>query len=143
MSLHSQNEPKTYAEASKFDYWNKAMEVELSALEQTGTWKIVDLPDHIKPICCRWIYKVKYNVDGSVERYIARLVAKGYTQIKGLDYFDTYSHVAKMTTIRLVIALASIHNWHLHQLDVNNAFLHGELQEDVYMMLPPGHFYKT
>jgi hypothetical protein len=138
MSLHSHTEPKTYAEASKHECWNKAMQVELSALEQTGTWQIVDLPDHIKPIGCRWIYKIKYHADGSVERYKARLVAKGYTQIEGLDYFDTYSPVAKMTTIRLVIALASIHNWHLHQLDVNNAFLHGELQEDVYMMLPPG-----
>jgi len=71
MSLHFHTELKTYAEASKHDCWNKAMQVELSALETTGTWKIVDLPDHIKPIGCRWIYKVKHNNDGLVERYKA------------------------------------------------------------------------
>jgi len=114
------------------------MQVELSDLEATGTWKLVDKPDHVKPIGCRWIYKVKYHADGSIERYKARLVTRGYNQIEGLDYFDTYSPVAKMTTVRLVLALASINHWNLHQLDVNNAFLHGELQEDVYMILPPG-----
>jgi hypothetical protein len=111
---------------------------ELQALEKTGTWKLVDLPPNVKPIGCRWIYKVKFHADGTVERYKARLVAKGYNQIKGLDYFDTYSPVAKLTTVRLVIALSSIHNWHLHQLDVSTAFLHGDLQEDVYMVIPPG-----
>jgi len=110
MSLHSHTEPKTYAEASKFDCWNQAMQTKLSALETTSTWKIVDLPYQIKPIGSKWIYKVKHNVDGSVERYKAILVAKGYTQIEGPDYFYTYSPVAKMTTIRLVIALTSIHN---------------------------------
>jgi hypothetical protein len=65
------------------------MQTELSALETTGIWEIVDLPDHIKPIGCRWIIKIKHNVDGSIERYKTRLVAKGYTQIEGLDYFDT------------------------------------------------------
>jgi hypothetical protein len=141
MSIVSHTEPKTYDEASKFDCWNQAMKVELEALEKMGTWILVDLPPNVKPIGCRWVYKIKYHADGTIERYKARLVAKGYNQIEGLDYFDTYSPVAKLTTVRTVIALASINHWIIHQLDVNNAFLHGELQEDVYMLVPPGVTY--
>ncbi|MCI23370.1 retrovirus-related Pol polyprotein from transposon TNT 1-94, partial [Trifolium medium] len=114
------------------------MQSELSALERTGTWKLVDIPPNVTPIGCRWVYKVKLHADGTVERYKARLVAKGYNQIEGLDYFETYSPVAKVTSVRLIIALASINHWFLHQLDVNNAFLHGDLKEDVYMVIPPG-----
>ncbi|PNY05485.1 retrovirus-related Pol polyprotein from transposon TNT 1-94 [Trifolium pratense] len=114
------------------------MQVELQALEATGTWILVDLPHHVKPIGCRWVYKVKHHADGTVERYKARLVAKGFNQIEGLDYFDTFSPVAKLTTVRMVIALATVHNWFLHQLGVTNAFLHGDLQEDVHMTPPPG-----
>jgi len=138
LSLHTHNEPKTYVEANKHECWQKAMQVELQALEQTGTWNFVDLPPNVKPIGCRWVFKIKRHADGSIERYKACLVAKGYTQVEGLDYFDTFSPVAKLTTVRLIIALASINHWHLHQLDVNNAFLHGDLQENVFMTLPPG-----
>ena len=139
MSLHTHTEPKTFTEANKHDCWKKAIQDEINALIKTSTWKIVDLSPNVKPISCRWIYKVKHHADGSIERYKARLVAaKGYNQIEGLDYFETYSPVANLTTVRIVLALASMHNWHLHQLDVNNAFLHGEPQEDVYMIIPPG-----
>jgi hypothetical protein len=138
LSLNTHTEPKSYAEASKYECWNLAMQVELLALENNGTWEIVDLPANVKPIGCRWVYKIKHHADGSIERFKARLVAKGYSQVEGIDYFDTYSPVAKLTTVRTVIALASIKGWFIHQLDVNNAFLHGDLHEDVYMLIPPG-----
>jgi hypothetical protein len=114
------------------------MSAELEALAKTGTWVIVDLPPQAKPIGSKWVYKVKYKADGTIERHKARLVAKGYSQIKGLDYFDTFSPVAKLTTVRTLLALASIKQWNLHQLDVNIAFLHGDLEEDVYMTIPDG-----
>jgi len=138
LTVSSNPEPKTYNQACKFECWKEAMKAELHALAATNTWSIVDLPPGKVPIGCKWVYKTKYHSDGSLERHKARLVAKGYTQMEGVDYFDTFSPVAKMTTVRTLLSLAAIKGWFLEQLDVNNAFLHGDLNEEVYMVLPPG-----
>ena len=113
------------------------MHLEIAALQATGTWSLVPLPSHKQPIGCKWVYKIKLKADGTVERYKARLVAKGYNQIEGVDYQETFAPVAKMVTVRVLLSVAALHGWHLHQLDVNNAFLNGDLDEDVYMSLPP------
>ncbi|GAU44958.1 hypothetical protein TSUD_28930 [Trifolium subterraneum] len=138
MSVTLHTEPKTYIEACKSEHWIQAMNSELEALARTGTWKIVDLTPNIKPIGSKRVYKIKPKSDGTVERYKARLVAKGYNQVERLDFFDTFSPVAKLTTVRMLLAIAYIKGWYLHQLDVNNSFLQGDLQEDVYMSIPDG-----
>jgi hypothetical protein len=137
-SIAVETEPQSYSEAKNFPEWRKAMQSEIDALCENRTWSLVPLPNGKKPIGCRWVFKIKRNSDGSIERYKARLVAKGYTQIEGVDYFDTFAPVAKLVTVRVLLAIAAAKNWPLHQLDVNNAFLHGDLHEDVFMQLPPG-----
>ena len=114
------------------------MIAELEALENNHTWSLTPLPPNKKPIGCKWVYKINYRFDGTIERYKARLVAKGFTQVEGLDYHDTFAPLAKLVTVRALLSVVSAKNWSLHQLDVNNAFLHGDLDEEVYMTLPPG-----
>lgn len=131
-------EPQSFLQAMGDPNWRAAMRAEIDALELNHTWVLTHLPLGKRPIGCRWVYKIKHNPDGSIERYKARLVAKGYSQQEGIDYTETFAPVAKMTTVRTLLALASAHHWHLHQLDINNAFLYGDLDEEVYMALPPG-----
>ena len=103
-----------------------------------GTWNLVQLPVGKRAIGCHWVFAVKVNPDGLVARLKECLVAKRYAQTYGVDYPDTFSLVVKMTYVRLFISLATINTWDLYQLDIKNASLHGDLQEDVYIEQPPG-----
>jgi hypothetical protein len=119
--------------------WTQAMKEEMEALLKNGTWTLVPLPKGKKTVGCRWVFSIKHKVDGSIDRYKAMLVAKGYTQTYGVDYQETFSPIAKLNTVRVLLSLAANLDWQLHQFDVKNAFLHGDLEEKVYMDVPPGY----
>ncbi|CAM8890455.1 unnamed protein product [Rhodiola kirilowii] len=118
------------------------MNKEINALADNNTWSISELPQGAHAIACKWIFRVKYHSDGSIERHKARLVAKGFTQVEGIDYHDTFPPVVKMTTVRCLLAIAAVQNWPICQLDIDNAFLHGDLREEVYMLTPPEFYMK-
>ncbi|KAK4254159.1 hypothetical protein QN277_020331 [Acacia crassicarpa] len=130
--------PDTIDEAMATHEWRQAVMEEMEALKRNKTWNVVDLPQGKKPVGCKWVFTPKYKADGTLEKYKARLVAKGFTQIYGEDYTETFAPVAKLNTIRILLSIAVNLDWGLHQLDVKNAFLNGELKEEVYMKLPPG-----
>ncbi|XP_074315387.1 uncharacterized protein LOC141651581 [Silene latifolia] len=136
-------EPTSFGEAVKDIRWCEAMILEIDALLRNGTRDVVDLPAGKKAIGNKWVYKVKLRADGSVERFKARLVVLGNRQEAGIDFFETFAPTAKMVTVRVFLAVAAARNWELHQMDVHNAFLHGDLEEEVYMKLPLGYSVDT
>ncbi|KAM2668187.1 hypothetical protein EV2_019802 [Malus domestica] len=138
-TISSHNEPQNFHEANNQDVWKEAMREELKALDLHKTWSITKLPKGKKAVGCKWIYKIKFNSDGSIERHKARLVARGFTQTFEVDYKETFAPVAKMNSIRVLLSVAVNKGWSMYQMDVKNAFLHGDLEEEVYMKLPPGH----
>src|SRR5713226_2975871 len=115
------------------------MDEEYRSLMANDTWDLVPLPKGRKLVRCKWVYRTKYASDGSVERLKASLVSKGFSQVEGIDYNETFAPVAKMNSICLVLSLAALHNWEVHQMDVKSAFLHGDLHEEIYMEQPPGY----
>jgi histone deacetylase 1/2 len=131
-------EPVSYRAALADDKWRIAMEAEFDALHRNRTWSLVPRPPGTNVISCKWIYKTKLRADGSLDKHKARLVARGFTQQYGIDYLDTFSPVVKAATVRLVLSLAVSRDWHLRQIDISNAFLHGVLTETAYMQQPPG-----
>jgi histone deacetylase 1/2 len=133
------DEPASLQFALEDQNWKGAMDEEFDALMQNKTWRLVPPHQGNNIIDCRWVYKVKHKANGSIDRYKARLVAKGFKQRYGIDNEDTFSPVVKTETVRLVLALAVSGGWSLRQLDVKNVFLHGVLEEEVYMRQPPGH----
>ncbi|RDX91387.1 Copia protein, partial [Mucuna pruriens] len=137
-SVSSITIPKSVCEALDYPGWRQAIVVEMQALEQSGSWELFSLPSGKKAVGRRWIFAFKVGPNDIVYRVKARLVAKGYTQVYGLDYGDTFSLIVKITTIYLLLAMAAIHHWPLHQLDIKNAFLHGDLDEEIYMEQPLG-----
>lgn len=130
--------PKTYAEAVRDPRFNGAMTNEINALEAQHTWDIATLPPGKRAIGCSWIYSNKYNADGTIERPKARLVAHGNRQKEGLDYKETFAPIANMNTVRFLLAVSAAQRWEVHQMDVHNAFLYGDLEEEIYMQLPQG-----
>ena len=130
--------PKNTEEAMRNNHRKGAMDEEMRALLQNHTWDIVNLPKGKKPVNCRWVYTLKCKSDVSLDRYKARLVARGYTQTFGVDYQETFAPVAKINTIRILISLAVNLDWPLNQYDIKNAFLHGDLKEEIYMDIPSG-----
>ncbi|PKU71322.1 Retrovirus-related Pol polyprotein from transposon TNT 1-94 [Dendrobium catenatum] len=130
--------PSTYNQASKSAHWTRAMTEEFQALKAQNTWSLVPKPSNKSVLGSKWTFKTKLLPNGQVDRYKARLVALGYNQQFGINYTETFSPVAKMPTIRLLLTLAVNRQWPMHQLDVSNAFLHGDLPDDIYMRQPPG-----
>ena len=132
-------EPQTYEQASENKGWQQAMEDEINMIKKNQTWELVDRPSNRKVIGVKWVYKIKMNPDGTISKFKARLVVKGYSQQPGIDYGDTFAPVARLDTVKTLITLAAQEKWKIYQLDVKSAFLNGELEEEIYIEQPPSY----
>ncbi|KAL6567862.1 hypothetical protein OROGR_001530 [Orobanche gracilis] len=140
-SINLDDDRKTFVEAmSSRDapLWKEAVDDEMDSIMGNGTWELVDLPKGKRTRGSKWVFKKKYHRNGPISAYKARLVAKGYRQREGIDYFDTYALVARISSIRTLIAISALKGLYIHQMDVKTAFLNGYLNEEIYLDQPEG-----
>ncbi|KAI3523596.1 hypothetical protein L1887_01838 [Cichorium endivia] len=142
MMTRNDDEPGSYTEASKEKVWIDAMNSELASIEKNKTWRLVELPKNRKAIGLKWVFKVKRDPNGEIVKHKARIVAKGYVQKQGVDYDEVFAPVARIETVRTILALAGSNGWRVHHLDVKSAFLNGTLEEEVYVSQPDGYVRK-
>jgi hypothetical protein len=140
--LVEMEEPTCFRDATDSQDWVDAMNREIQSIQKNKTWELVKLPAGKKPIGLKWVFKLKRNSEGDVVKHKARLVAKGYVQKHGVDYEEVFAPVARLDTVRVLLALAANQGWKVHHLDVKSAFLHGELEEEVYVSQPEGYVVK-
>ncbi|RVW25894.1 Retrovirus-related Pol polyprotein from transposon TNT 1-94 [Vitis vinifera] len=140
-NIGAENDPESFSQAmscKESELWYNAMKDEMSSMKCNDVWDLVELPNGVKTIGCKWVFKTKKDSLGNIERYKARLVAKGFTQKEGIDYTETFSPVSKKDSLRIILALVAHFDLELQQMDVKTAFLNGELEEEVYMKQPEG-----
>jgi len=131
------DEPRSFAEAERDAAWRAAMQLEMDAVEQNRTWELADLPQGHRAITLKWVFKLKRDEAGAIVKHKARLVARGFLQQEGVDFDDAFAPVARMESVRLLLALAAQEGWRVHHMDVKSAFLNGDLKEEVYVHQPP------
>ena len=128
--------PQAYEEPAGDPIWKASMKEEFSSLQKSNTWELVDLPPGRKLVQCKWVYKTKFDANGYPLKYKAILVAKGYSQVHGIDYNETFTPVTQMDSIRLALAIAASKQWEVHHMDVKCSFLNGDMNEDIFMQQP-------
>ena len=141
ISISDVREPKSYSEAkssSQWSDWEKAFQDEMASLQENNVWDIVPRPKGRKVVNGKWVCKVKGDAEGEIERFKARYVAKGFSQVQGLDYDETFAPVVRLESLRLLLAISANKGWKPRQLDIKTAFLYGILKEEIYMELPEG-----
>ena len=134
LCLFAREEPASYLEAEKEPGWRSAMDEEMQSIADNRTWELTELPPGHRAIGLKWVYKLKKDAHGAVVKRKARLVAKGYVQVQGVDFEDVFAPVARMDSVRVLIALAAHHAWPVHHMDVKSAFLNVDLLEEVYVV---------
>lgn len=135
-------EPLSYKEAMRSDEaheWKLAMDRKIESLRALGVWELTVVPPDRKAVGCKWVYKRKFDAQGKLLKYKARLVDKGFTQQIGIDYNETYAPVMKLESLKVLLATVAQEDWELHQVDVKTAYLYGELEETIYMQQPEGY----